>query len=62
VSAFSDIYQQFGGGVGQIALHGTNEPGLLGQGVSHGCVRFANDALQHFLDGAPTGTPVEIDP
>jgi len=62
VSAFSDIYQTFGGGVGQIAMHGTNAPGLLGQAVSHGCVRFANDALQQMIMRAPTGTPVEILP
>lgn len=62
VSAFSDIYQSFGGGVGQIALHGTNAPGLMGQAVSHGCVRFTNEDLAVLLFQAPTGTPVEILP
>lgn len=60
VSAFSDIYQQFGSGVGQIALHGTNRPDLLGQAVSHGCVRFSNDAIGQLALLAPLGTPVEI--
>lgn len=62
VSAFSDTYRTFGGGVGQIALHGTNAPGLMGQAVSHGCVRFTNENLSLLLMQAPTGTPVEILP
>lgn len=60
VSAFSEVYQSFGGGIGQIALHGTNSPGLLGQAVSNGCVRLDNGAIQRLMDLAPTGTPVEI--
>jgi len=62
VGAFSDVYQRFGGGVGQIALHGTNAPGLLGQAVSHGCVRLDNGSLVRVMELAPTGTPVEIVP
>lgn len=60
VSGFSDVYQRFGRGIGQIALHGTNADGLLGQAVSHGCVRLANDALQRVMELSPSGTPVEI--
>jgi lipoprotein-anchoring transpeptidase ErfK/SrfK len=60
ISAFSDIFQRFGSGVGQIALHGTNRPDLLGQAVSHGCVRFSNEAITQMVDLAPIGTPVEI--
>jgi lipoprotein-anchoring transpeptidase ErfK/SrfK len=62
VSAFSDVYSTFGGGVGQIAMHGTDAPALIGQPVSHGCIRFTNDAIQQVLMRAPTGTPVEIIP
>jgi hypothetical protein len=60
ISAFSDIYQRFGSGVGQVALHGTNQPDRLGQAVSHGCVRFSNEAITQMVDLAPVGTPVEI--
>lgn len=60
VSAFSDVLHSFGGGVGQIALHGTQATGLLGQETSNGCVRLANDAITAVMDLAPTGTPVEI--
>jgi lipoprotein-anchoring transpeptidase ErfK/SrfK len=62
VAGFSDVLQEFGGGNGQIALHGTNAPGLLGQAVSNGCIRFADDMILQVMDLAPTGTPVEIVP
>ena len=62
VAGFSDVLQSFGGGVGQIAIHGTNSPGLLGQAVSNGCVRMQNDALLRLIELAPLGTPVEIVP
>lgn len=60
VSGFSDVLTSFGGGNGQIALHGTNRPELLGQPVSNGCVRMSNDAIGRLAWLAPTGTPVEI--
>lgn len=62
VSGFSETLESFGGGVGQIALHGTMAPGLIGQETSNGCVRLANDAILAVVDLAPTGTPVEIVP
>lgn len=60
VAGFSDVLQSFGGGVGQIALHGTNRPELLGQPVSNGCVRMTNDAITRMAQLAPLGTPVDI--
>jgi hypothetical protein len=60
VSGFSNVYSSFGGGVGQIAMHGTNHPNLVGQPISNGCVRMANDTIRQMADLAPSGTPVEI--
>jgi lipoprotein-anchoring transpeptidase ErfK/SrfK len=60
VAAFSDVYYSFGGGVGQIALHGTNDPALLGSPASHGCVRMTNEAITILANTAPPGTPVQI--
>ena len=60
VSGFSDVYSTFGGGVGQIALHGTNHPELVGTPVSHGCVRLTNDNITKVAALAPLGTPVDI--
>ncbi len=45
-SARSFVLQEFAGGPGQIALHGTdNLPGALGTAVSHGCVRLSTGAI-----------------
>lgn len=60
VSGFSPTLSSFGGGVGQIALHGTFATGLLGQETSNGCVRLDNESILRVIDLAPTGTPVEI--
>ncbi|MDB4951865.1 MAG: uncharacterized protein JWM27_4514 [Gemmatimonadetes bacterium] len=43
-----------------LAIHGTNHPELLGQRISHGCIRLANaDALRLFHEVQP-GTEVVI--
>lgn len=60
VAGFSEVLTSFGGGVGQIALHGTNRPELLGQPVSNGCVRMNNDTVAKMAALAPLGTPVDI--
>ena len=60
VSAFSDVLQNFGGGPGQIAIHGTNQPQLIGQAVSNGCVRLTNENVITLASMAPAGTPVSI--
>jgi L,D-transpeptidase YbiS len=44
-----------------IYIHGTNQEDLLGQPVSHGCVRMRNDEVMEFFDLAPEGTPLCID-
>lgn len=45
-SARSDVLQEFDGGPGQIALHGTNElAGALGHASSHGCIRLGTRAI-----------------
>ena len=62
VAGFSDVYQTFGGGIGQIAIHGTDQPNLIGQGVSHGCVRVTNPQILRLLAVVPTGAPVDILP
>jgi lipoprotein-anchoring transpeptidase ErfK/SrfK len=62
VAGFSDVLETFGGGVGQIAMHGTNRPDLIGGKVSHGCVRMTNQSITQLKDLAPPGTPVEIVP
>lgn len=60
LSAFSDVLERFGGGPGQIGIHGTNEPGLLGTDASHGCIRVANAVIARLARILPLGTPVAI--
>jgi hypothetical protein len=60
LSFHSDVYTEFAGGDGQIGLHGTNQPQLLGSAASHGCVRFPNDVLLRMAEALPMGVPVHI--
>jgi lipoprotein-anchoring transpeptidase ErfK/SrfK len=60
VAGFSDVLQSFGGGPGQIAIHGTNHPELIGQDVSNGCIRMTNDDITSLVPLAPVGTPVQV--
>lgn len=43
-----------------IAVHGTNFPELLGQNVSHGCIRMSNEAARQLYYEVEVGTPVFI--
>lgn len=43
-----------------IYLHGTNQEGLLGQPVSHGCVRLGNADIADLFDRVAVGDPVLI--
>jgi lipoprotein-anchoring transpeptidase ErfK/SrfK len=43
-----------------IAVHGTNSPELLGQAVSHGCIRMTNEAARQLYHEVEVGTPVFI--
>ncbi|HWJ63559.1 MAG TPA: L,D-transpeptidase [Acidimicrobiales bacterium] len=60
VTGFSNVYESFGGGNGQIAIHGTNRPELIGQPASHGCVRMNNEDIAALIPLARQGTPVVI--
>jgi L,D-transpeptidase catalytic domain len=59
ISAHSEVLRDWAQG-GPIALHGTNEPYLLGVAASHGCIRLANDEMRRLFPLAPAGTPVTI--
>jgi len=60
LSGYSEVLMSFNGGPGQIAVHGTNNPGQVGQNISNGCVRVPNDIIVQIADQAPLGTPVII--
>ncbi len=60
LSGYSETLSEFGGGDGQIGIHGTNDPGSLGQAVSHGCIRLPNDVVTMLAGVLPLGTPVHV--
>jgi lipoprotein-anchoring transpeptidase ErfK/SrfK len=43
-----------------LAIHGTDKPDLLGQRVSHGCIRLANEYAQRLYHNVQVGTKVLI--
>ena len=45
-----------------IAFHGTPDEGLLGQAVSHGCVRMLNADVAALFERVQVGTPVIVEP
>lgn len=57
-TAYSKLSEWPGGGV--VGLHGTTQPWLLGQAVSHGCVRISNEAADYLKRRVPVGTPIRI--
>lgn len=62
VAGFSNVLKTFGKGIGQIAIHGTNNQGSVGKFSSNGCIRLSNEAVVRLAALAPTGTPVFILP
>jgi lipoprotein-anchoring transpeptidase ErfK/SrfK len=59
-SAYSRLTDWPGGGV--VGVHGTPWPWLLGQAVSHGCVRLHNNDVLWLRSRVPEGTPIKIVP
>lgn len=62
LSGFSEALSSFGGCPGQLGIHGTNQPQLMGQKVSHGCIRLRNDDIKRLAAKVPLGVPVQIYP
>ena len=57
-SGYSKLSDWPGGGV--VGVHGTNMPWLIGQAVSHGCVRLYNKDIQYLRSVVGVGTPIKI--
>ena len=49
-----DTYKRY------IYIHGTNEEGLIGKAVSHGCIRMKNDDVIQLFEKIPNQTLVYI--
>lgn len=63
LSARSNVFTEFDGGPGQVALHGVGGGlgGTPGQAQSHGCVRFTNADITWLAARIAPGTPVTIE-
>jgi lipoprotein-anchoring transpeptidase ErfK/SrfK len=61
LGAHSDVFTDFDGGDGTVAIHGyPSDPGSTkGVASSHGCVR-ASPATINAIDVVPLGTPVDV--
>jgi lipoprotein-anchoring transpeptidase ErfK/SrfK len=60
LSGFSETFETFNGGPGQLGIHGTNDPTSIGQKVSSGCVRLRNEDIDKLAAILPLGVPVQI--
>ena len=47
-------------GGGEYAIHGTNQPGLIGGFVSHGCIRMLNADITDLYGRVSVGTTVVV--
>lgn len=60
-SARSNVLQEFAGGPGQIALHGTKDlAGARGTAASHGCIRLSTRAITWLARRIGGGVPVTV--
>ena len=57
-SGYSKLSDWPGGGV--VGVHGTDSPWLIGQAVSHGCVRLRNSDILALRKLVRIGTPIKI--
>ncbi len=57
-SAYSKLTDWPGGGI--VGMHGTPWPQLLGQAVSHGCIRVNDRDILFLRNRVPLGTPLKI--
>jgi len=60
ITGFSETLNEFAGGDGRVAIHGTSLPALIGTRASHGCVRLHNRDVNRLARLARSGTPVAI--
>lgn len=45
---------------GEIGFHGTNEESLIGEAISHGCIRMLNEDVEDLFTYVEVGTPVTV--
>lgn len=61
-TGYSNVLNEYAGGNGRFALHGTSVPSSIGRRASHGCVRHTNAAILRISKYVAPGTPLLIRP
>jgi len=59
-TGFSEVLNEYAGGNGRFAMHGTNQPWLIGTRASHGCIRHTNTDITRIAALVSPGTPITI--
>lgn len=60
LAAFSEVHQTFGGGIGQLAIHGWSDASVMGTSASNGCIRVTPDMIERLKPFFEPGTPVDV--
>jgi lipoprotein-anchoring transpeptidase ErfK/SrfK len=60
LSGHSTVLTSFGGGEGEVGLHGTSDTTSIGRSTSHGCIRLRNPDITYLAHLLPLGTPITI--
>lgn len=61
-TGYSNVLNEYAGGNGRFALHGTSVPSSIGRRASNGCVRHHNAAVLRISRLVAPGTPLHIRP
>lgn len=60
ITGYSRVLNEYAGGDGRVAIHGTSLPSLIGTRASNGCVRMRNPDVRRLARLISPGTQVEI--
>lgn len=61
-TGYSRVLNEYAGGNGRFALHGTSVPSSIGKRSSHGCIRHTNAGIRRISRLVAPGTPLLIRP
>ena len=60
ITGYSRVLNEYAGGNGRVAIHGTSQPWVIGTRASHGCVRLYNRDIRKLARLVRPGAQVEI--
>jgi lipoprotein-anchoring transpeptidase ErfK/SrfK len=62
ITGYSRVLNEYAGGNGRVAIHGTSQPWVIGTRASNGCVRLYNRDIRKLARLVRPGAQVEIRP